>query len=293
MPSPVLPWDSGLSRVQMCMRLGLNQTKNGFRSRFARSMKVDRGLEELLIDRLHALLGERPGVLALLLAPGAEALIVARRVGGGGDAFENAAWTELRAESRILRIVRMLGLILGVEVIEVAEKLVEAMHGRQELVAVAEMVLAELSGRVALRLEQLGNRRVLRRQSLLGPGQSHFQEAGAQRTLPGDECGAAGGARLLAVVIGEDRAFGGDAVDVGRAVAHHAAVVGADVPVADIVAHNDENVRFLLLREGRGRRRHGGKRREQANVDASDDTHDRSISVHEQGMTCSIVCTTR
>ena len=39
MPSPVLPWDSGLRRVQMCMRLGLNQTKNGFLSRFARSMK--------------------------------------------------------------------------------------------------------------------------------------------------------------------------------------------------------------------------------------------------------------
>ena len=42
-----------------------------------------RGLEELLVDRLHALLGERPGVLAFLLAPGAEARIVTRRVGGG------------------------------------------------------------------------------------------------------------------------------------------------------------------------------------------------------------------
>ena len=50
--------------------------------------------------------------------------------------------------------------------------------------------------------------------------------------------------RLLAVIVGEQRALVGDAVDVGRAVAHHAAVVGADVPVADVVAHDDEDVRL-------------------------------------------------
>ena len=36
-----------------------------------------------------------------------------------------------------------------VEVVEVAEELVEAVHGRQELVEVAEVVLAELAGGVA------------------------------------------------------------------------------------------------------------------------------------------------
>jgi hypothetical protein len=35
------------------------------------------------------------------------------------------------------------------------------MHGRQKLVLVAEMVLAELAGGVAERLERLGNRDVL------------------------------------------------------------------------------------------------------------------------------------
>ena len=69
----------------------------------------------------------------------------------------------------------MLGLILGVQVVEVAEKLVEAVNGRQEFVAVAEMVLAELSGRVALRLEQIGNGRVLLRQPLFRRRQSDFQ----------------------------------------------------------------------------------------------------------------------
>ena len=68
-----------------------------------------------------------------------------------------------------------------------------------------------------------------------------------KRALAGDEGGAAGGAGLLGVEVGEDRAFVGDAVDVGRAVAHHAAVVGADVPVADVVAQDDEDVRLLGL----------------------------------------------
>ena len=69
----------------------------------------------------------------------------------------------------------MLRLILGVQVIEVAEELVEAVNGRQEFVAVAEMVLAELAGRVALRLEQLGNGRILLRQPLLRRRQADLQ----------------------------------------------------------------------------------------------------------------------
>ena len=38
--------------------------------------------------------------------------------------------------------------------VEVTEEFVEAMHGRQELVQVAEVILAELPGGVALRLER-------------------------------------------------------------------------------------------------------------------------------------------
>ena len=51
--------------------------------------------------------------------------------------------------------------------IEVAEELVEAVHGRQEFVAVAEMVLAKLAADIALRLEQFGDGRVLRLQAEL------------------------------------------------------------------------------------------------------------------------------
>ena len=62
----------------------------------------------------------------------------------------------------------MFGLVLGIQVIKVAEELVEAVHRGQEFVAVAEMVLAELPGRIALRLQQLGNGRILSGQAFLG-----------------------------------------------------------------------------------------------------------------------------
>ena len=73
----------------------------------------------------------------------------------GGFALEHATRAELLPEVRILRIVRVFRLFLGVEMIEIAEELVEAMHRRQMLVAVAKMVLAELAGRIAEILEEL------------------------------------------------------------------------------------------------------------------------------------------
>ena len=76
----------------------------------------------------------------------------------------------------------MLGLILGVQVIKIAEELVEAVNRGQKLVAVAKMVLTELPGRVTQRLEQFGKRRILIRQTFLGSWQSNLEKAGAHRT---------------------------------------------------------------------------------------------------------------
>ena len=67
-------------------------------------------------------------------------------------------------------IVRVLRLLLGVQVVEVAEELVEAVRRRQVLVAVAEVVLPELPGRVPERLQQLCDRRVLGLQPCSAPG---------------------------------------------------------------------------------------------------------------------------
>src|SRR5215471_18708307 len=128
--------------------------------------------------------------------------------------------------------------------VEIAEELVEAVHGGQELVAVADVVLAELAGRIALRLEQLGQRRVLVRQPFLCSREADLEQTGSEAALSGNERGAARGAGLLRVEIGKDRAFSGNAVNVGRAIAHHAPIVGADVPVADVVAEDYEDVRL-------------------------------------------------
>ena len=78
--------------------------------------------------------------------------------------------------------------------------------------------------------------------------------AGADRQLAGDEVRATRRATCLGVVVGEQHAFLGDLVEVRRPAGHHAAVVGADIPHADVVAHDDDDVGLLwLLRQCRQR----------------------------------------
>ena len=181
----------------------------------------------------HALLAERPGALDLLRAV---------RI---GPAVEHAAGLVLLDHRGILEVVLVLELLLGVEVVERAEELVEPVRRRQRLVCVAQVVLAELRGHVALVLEQLGDRHVTRLQPFLRTGQADLQHARAETGLAGDETRAAGRAALLAVPISEQGAFLRDAIDIGRLVAHLAEVVRADVPVADVVAPENQDVWFL------------------------------------------------
>src|SRR5262249_50247301 len=103
--------------------------------------ELETPVEELLVDGLHALGRERAGVLDLLRAV---------RI---GEAVQHAARPDFFLELGVLRIIGAFRLLLGVELIEIAEKFVEAVSSPQELVAVAEMVLAELPGDVAERLQ--------------------------------------------------------------------------------------------------------------------------------------------
>src|SRR5208283_646888 len=125
---------------------------------------------------------------------------------------------------------------------------VEAVHGRQIFVAVAQVVLAELTGGITERLQHFRDGCVFRVQSDRGARHPDFRQPGADRVLPSDEARASRGAALLAVPIGEDRAFLGKAVDVGGLVAHHPVAVTADVPVSDVVSPNDEDVWLVRLR---------------------------------------------
>src|SRR5262249_13133250 len=111
--------------------------------------EIEGRLQKLLIDGLHALLGQRSSVFDLAV----------------GEGMNDAARAEPLAELGTLRIVGILGLLLRIQVVEVAEELVEAVLGRQKLVLVTQVVLAELTRRIAEWLQHLGDARVLRAQS--------------------------------------------------------------------------------------------------------------------------------
>jgi len=200
---------------------------------------------EFFIRRLHPLAGQRPGILDAAV----------------GIGVDHAARSELLAELRVLRVIVGFRLFLGVQVIEVAEELVKAVGRRQMLVAVAQVVLAELPGGVALLLQQVGDRGRPIGSAVVAAGHADGQQAGPEGMLAQDERGPPGGAALLGVRVGEHRALAGDPIDVGRAIPHDPMVVGTDVVDADIVAPDDEDVRLLLLGRGGagGQQAHDGQ----------------------------------
>ena len=238
---PEMPRCSAFTCVRKCMRVPFHQTEERLAGLGLALDEVLGGGDGFVVDGLHALLGQRAGVLDLLAA-----LAV-------GPGLKHATRAEFLAELRVLWIVQVLRLLFGVQVIEVAEELVEAVHGGQMLVAVALVVLAELSGGVALSLEHGGHGDVGLLPAFLGAGQADLGHAGADGDGAADEGRATRRAALLRVVIGEAHAFLGDAIDVRRLVAHHAAVVVADVPGADVVAPDDEDVGLFVRRLGRSR----------------------------------------
>src|SRR5438874_4872611 len=84
--------------------------------------EVERRLQKLLVHRLHALFGERAGDFAVLLAPFAKPRILPVRFGYGCGASEDAPRTNAQSELGILRVIGVLGLVLGVQVVEVAKE---------------------------------------------------------------------------------------------------------------------------------------------------------------------------
>ena len=148
--------------------------------------EVDRGGRRLVVDRLHALAVERSGILDLAV---------------GGRPEHAPRRVVLDVIGVVLGVIGPLGLLLGIEVVEVAEEFVEAVLGGQVFVTVAEMVLAELAGGVAERLQRLGDRGIAVLQADRRAGDADLAQAGAQADLAGDEGRTAGGAAVLAIVV--------------------------------------------------------------------------------------------
>ena len=122
--------------------------------------EVDRLLGNLLINRLHALLGEWSRVLDSAIR----------------KAVDDSTGTEFLFEIGIFRVVGIFRLLLRIEVVKVAKKLLKSMAGRQHIIAVAEVVFSKLTGHVALGLEKRGDRRVFFLHSLRRAREAHFRE---------------------------------------------------------------------------------------------------------------------
>ena len=171
-------------------------------------------------------------------------------------AVHHASGAELGEKCRVFWIVWQLRFLLRVQVVEVAVKLIKAVHSGQELIAVAEMVLAELAGRIAERLEQFGNRGVFLLKPERRPRQADLRQARAQTGLAGNERGPPGGAALLGIVVGKHHAFLRHAVDVGRLVAHQPVRIGADIRLPNVITPNNDDVGLSCLRVCQTRQRY-------------------------------------
>src|SRR5262245_60967912 len=143
------------------MRVPFHQQKKRLFGLRLTPNEIDCRIAGFVVDGFHALFGKRSGVLDSLLPNLSEARVDGLILLIGGHTFEHPAWAEFSLERRIFGIVGPLGLFFGIQMIKVAEELIQPMHRRQELVAVAEMVLAELTGGIAERLQSLRDGDVL------------------------------------------------------------------------------------------------------------------------------------
>ena len=209
------------------------------------------GVGCLVVHRLHALLRQGPRVLDSL---GAVCV---------GPAVNHAARAvPLQERSAVGRdhvagIVLELRLFLGVEVVQIAEELVEPVVRREHLVLVTEVVLPELSRRVPLLLQDDRDRGVFHPHSDIGARKTDLRQARPEHALAHDERRASCRAALFGVVVRKDHAFVGDAVDVRGPVSHHAHGIGADVRLSDVIAPYDEDVGLVLRGGGNGQQQRG------------------------------------
>ena len=167
--------------VTTCIRVGLSQRKNGLPSCSCLVEELERVRQYLVVDRLHAFRTEFARIFDFLFPDFAPARLHSGIVHVRRPAMDHVARTDGGLECR--RVIGMAGVLHRVQVIEVAVEFIEAVQRGQELVQVAQMVLAELAGGVAHGLEHGGSRWRLvghaeRRTGLTDGGQS-----GADRQL--------------------------------------------------------------------------------------------------------------
>src|SRR5512133_1154941 len=239
----------GDSTVTTCMRAGLYQMKNGLlvfsgslRSR--KSMTLAEISSSTVFDRSSV---SGPSSLHVWFFRVPSEDLHARS--GRGD-VRDAGYRRVLARwrdgllGRALVDVGEAHLLHRVEMVEVAPVLLEAVRRRQRLGVIAQVVLTELAGGVAEVEQELGDRRGAGSQPGRAAGQLRRDHAGAQRIHAGEEGVAPGGAALHGVVVGQRHALPPDPVDIRCLTHHQAAVIIARLHPADVVAHDEQDVRL-------------------------------------------------
>ena len=165
--------------------------------------------------------------------------------------MDHATGTELFQEGfavrqhHVTRVILVLWLLLGIQVVQVAKELVESMIGGQVLITVTEVVLAELASGITQRFEHFCYGRILLTEAFLGTRQADLAKSCAEHTLTGNKGRTSGCTGLLTVIIGEDHALFCDAIYVWRFISHQATGVIGDIGLADIVTPDNKNIRFI------------------------------------------------
>ena len=187
----------------------------------------------------------------------------------------------------VLRIVEPVRVRHRIKMVQIAEEFVEAVHRRQVFVQIAQMVLAELPGLVALRLQDGCQRHRLVRQADIRARLAHRGQPRAQRQFAGDEVRPPGGATRLGVVVREHHPLGRKPVQVRRPAGHHAAMIRADIEPAHVVAHDHENVGLAHGRLGLGRRCRNRGGRQQRTHRQNPNNPAPQLSCHSNSPQCS------
>ena len=102
-------------------------------------------------------------------------------------------------------------------------------------------------------LQQLCNGGILILDTLFGAGHANGQKTSAEWMLSENKRSTPGRTALLGITICENSTFAGDSVDIRCAATHHAAMVCADIPHADVITPDNEDVGFISLGKSVGR----------------------------------------
>ena len=185
----------------MCVKF--TQTKKRLTGAGFSRDEVCGAIRNIVVYGLHSLSRKRTCVCNRLLADSTEPWVHCRVVDVGCLTVHNSSRTVLRAECRVLWVVPVFRFFLGVEVVQITVKFIEAMDRWQKFIAVAKVVLAKLTGCLALALQQHGDRWVFFLQSYRGTGQTDLGKAGSHTVLSRDERRSARRTALLRIIIGE------------------------------------------------------------------------------------------